>query len=155
MSYFEIYGGRCQDLLNSRERLNVREDGNGEVVVSDLMEIQVRVMLSYWVAVSRYTSIVNESFDVPRRILSRHCMLSLKLAIETAPRMPQSPTTFPPALMYASLDMKPDIDWPIVLNNCSFCGFCSSCSGYMSDCAALRRHLGAHRPPVSHRSGRI
>lgn len=40
VSYFEIYGGRCQDLLNSRERLNVREDGNGEVVVSDLMEIQ-------------------------------------------------------------------------------------------------------------------
>ncbi len=40
VSYFEIYGGRCQDLLNSRQRLNVREDGNGEVVVSDLMELQ-------------------------------------------------------------------------------------------------------------------
>jgi hypothetical protein len=36
----EIYGGRCQDLLNSRHRLNVREDGAGEVVVSDLMELQ-------------------------------------------------------------------------------------------------------------------
>lgn len=31
VSYFEIYGGRCQDLLNSRQRLNVREDGGGEV----------------------------------------------------------------------------------------------------------------------------
>ena len=40
VSYFEIYGGRCQDLLNSRQRLNVREDGGGEVVVSDLMELQ-------------------------------------------------------------------------------------------------------------------
>lgn len=40
VSYFEIYGGRCQDLLNSRQRLNVREDGNGEVVVGDLMELQ-------------------------------------------------------------------------------------------------------------------
>jgi kinesin family protein 2/24 len=39
VSYFEIYGGRCQDLLNSRQRLNVREDGSGEVVVSDLMEL--------------------------------------------------------------------------------------------------------------------
>ncbi len=39
VSYFEIYGGRCQDLLNSRQRLNVREDGGGEVVVSDLLEI--------------------------------------------------------------------------------------------------------------------
>jgi len=42
VSYFEIYGGRCQDLLNSRQRLNVREDGNGEVVVSELMEIEAR-----------------------------------------------------------------------------------------------------------------
>lgn len=40
VSYFEIYGGRCQDLLNSRQRLNVREDGGGEVVVSDLMEVE-------------------------------------------------------------------------------------------------------------------
>mmetsp|Transcript_21880 Transcript_21880/g.36614 ORF Transcript_21880/g.36614 Transcript_21880/m.36614 type:complete len:634 (+) Transcript_21880:62-1963(+) len=40
VSYFEIYGGRCQDLLNSRQRLNVREDGNGEVVVSELMEME-------------------------------------------------------------------------------------------------------------------
>lgn len=39
VSYFEIYGGRCQDLLNNRQRLNVREDGNGEVVVSDLLEV--------------------------------------------------------------------------------------------------------------------
>jgi len=40
VSYFEIYGGRCQDLLNNRQRLNVREDGTGEVVVGDLLEIE-------------------------------------------------------------------------------------------------------------------
>ena len=30
ISFFEIYGGRCQDLLNNRNRLNVREDGGGK-----------------------------------------------------------------------------------------------------------------------------
>lgn len=41
VSFFEIYGGRCQDLLNERSRLNIREDGGGEVVVGDLVELQV------------------------------------------------------------------------------------------------------------------
>ena len=40
ISFFEIYGGRCQDLLNNRNRLNVREDGGGEVVVSDIEEME-------------------------------------------------------------------------------------------------------------------
>lgn len=40
VTYYEIYGGRCQDLLNNRNKLNVREDGNGEVIVSDLYEVQ-------------------------------------------------------------------------------------------------------------------
>mmetsp|Transcript_20826 Transcript_20826/g.28312 ORF Transcript_20826/g.28312 Transcript_20826/m.28312 type:complete len:642 (-) Transcript_20826:506-2431(-) len=41
VSFFEIYGGRCQDLLNERHRLIVREDGKGEVHVSGLEEFQV------------------------------------------------------------------------------------------------------------------
>jgi len=41
VSFFEIYGGRCQDLLNNRCRLNVREDGKGEVVVAGLEEVEV------------------------------------------------------------------------------------------------------------------
>jgi kinesin family protein 2/24 len=41
VSFFEIYGGRCQDLLNERSRLNIREDGGGEVVVGDLCELRV------------------------------------------------------------------------------------------------------------------
>ena len=41
VSFFEIYGGRCQDLLNERSKLSVREDGQGEVVVADLTEVPV------------------------------------------------------------------------------------------------------------------
>jgi kinesin family member 2/24 len=41
VSFFEIYGGRCQDLLNNRNKLCVREDGQGEVVVAELMELPV------------------------------------------------------------------------------------------------------------------
>mmetsp|Transcript_41184 Transcript_41184/g.54199 ORF Transcript_41184/g.54199 Transcript_41184/m.54199 type:complete len:644 (+) Transcript_41184:338-2269(+) len=39
VSFFEIYGGRCQDLLNRRHRLNIREDGKGEVVIGELSEM--------------------------------------------------------------------------------------------------------------------
>lgn len=39
VSFFEIYGGRCQDLLN-RKRLTIREDGAGEVQIVDLEEVQ-------------------------------------------------------------------------------------------------------------------
>lgn len=39
MSFFEIYGGRCQDLLH-RKRLTIREDGAGEVQIVDLEEVQ-------------------------------------------------------------------------------------------------------------------
>uniref|UniRef100_K3WQ88 Kinesin-like protein n=1 Tax=Globisporangium ultimum (strain ATCC 200006 / CBS 805.95 / DAOM BR144) TaxID=431595 RepID=K3WQ88_GLOUD len=39
VSFFEIYGGRCQDLLH-RKRLTIREDGAGEVQIVDLEEVQ-------------------------------------------------------------------------------------------------------------------
>ena len=38
VSFYEIYGGRCQDLLNHRHRLVVREDGKGEVHIAGLQE---------------------------------------------------------------------------------------------------------------------
>jgi len=41
VAIFEIYGGRLQDLLNNRNRLKVLEDGKGEVVISELKEIEV------------------------------------------------------------------------------------------------------------------
>lgn len=31
LSFFEIYGGRCQDLLNGRAKVTIREDGAGRV----------------------------------------------------------------------------------------------------------------------------
>ena len=40
VSFFELYGGRVQDLLNDRRRLKVLEDGKGEVVVSGLEEFE-------------------------------------------------------------------------------------------------------------------
>ena len=39
VSFFEIYGARVQDLLKGRQRLAVREDGKGEVVISGLEEV--------------------------------------------------------------------------------------------------------------------
>uniref|UniRef100_A0A7S4JQC1 Kinesin-like protein n=1 Tax=Odontella aurita TaxID=265563 RepID=A0A7S4JQC1_9STRA len=38
VTFFEIYGGRIQDLLNERKRLKLLEDGKGEVVVAGLEE---------------------------------------------------------------------------------------------------------------------
>lgn len=40
VAFFELYGGRVQDLLNNRQRLKVLEDGKGEVVVSGLEEFE-------------------------------------------------------------------------------------------------------------------
>jgi kinesin family protein 2/24 len=41
ISFFEMYGGFVQDLLNDRNRLKVLEDGNGEIIVTGLLEKQV------------------------------------------------------------------------------------------------------------------
>mmetsp|Transcript_19887 Transcript_19887/g.54842 ORF Transcript_19887/g.54842 Transcript_19887/m.54842 type:complete len:601 (-) Transcript_19887:173-1975(-) len=40
ISFFEMYGGSIQDLLNQRQRLKVLEDGKGEVIVAGLSERQ-------------------------------------------------------------------------------------------------------------------
>lgn len=41
MSFFEIYRGRCQDLLHKRRRLQIREDGKKEVQIIGLEETKV------------------------------------------------------------------------------------------------------------------
>ena len=41
VSFFEIYGGRCIDLLNKRSKLSIREDGRGNVVVGGICEREV------------------------------------------------------------------------------------------------------------------
>ena len=38
LSFFEIYGGRCFDLLNERTKLTILEDGNGNIKVQGLVE---------------------------------------------------------------------------------------------------------------------
>lgn len=38
VSFFEMYGGNIQDLLNKRERLKILEDGKGEINVTGLTE---------------------------------------------------------------------------------------------------------------------
>lgn len=46
MSFFEIYGGRCYDLLNKNKRVEVLEDGNNEVLsqlVADPLRSRFRV----------------------------------------------------------------------------------------------------------------
>ena len=53
VSFFEIYGGRCQDLLRERARLQVREDGRGDVHVVGLAETPVEDAESLLAAISR------------------------------------------------------------------------------------------------------
>ena len=40
VAFYELYGGRIQDLLNNRQKLRILEDGKGEVVVSGLEEFE-------------------------------------------------------------------------------------------------------------------
>ncbi|GAX20275.1 kinesin family member 2/24 [Fistulifera solaris] len=40
VSFFELYGGYVQDLLNDRNRVKVLEDGKGEVVIAGLTEVE-------------------------------------------------------------------------------------------------------------------
>ena len=44
VSFFEIYGGRCQDLLHDRKRLTVREDGKGAVQLAGLEDCNAKTV---------------------------------------------------------------------------------------------------------------
>ncbi|EGR29403.1 kinesin motor domain protein [Ichthyophthirius multifiliis] len=41
INYFEIYGGKCFDLLNDRNQLQILEDKNNNIQIQNLMEFQV------------------------------------------------------------------------------------------------------------------
>lgn len=41
MSFFEMYGGFVQDLLNERNRLKILEDGKGEIHINGLVEMDI------------------------------------------------------------------------------------------------------------------
>ena len=36
ISFFEIYGGRCLDLLNDKAVVNILEDGSGNIQIQEL-----------------------------------------------------------------------------------------------------------------------
>lgn len=38
MSFFEIYGGKCMDLLNNKKQLQILEDKNNKIQVFGLEE---------------------------------------------------------------------------------------------------------------------
>ena len=38
MSFFEIYGGKCMDLLNNKNKLQILEDKNNKIQVFGLVE---------------------------------------------------------------------------------------------------------------------
>ena len=38
VSFFELYGGRCRDLLFKHNKVEIREDGHGRVVAQGLQE---------------------------------------------------------------------------------------------------------------------
>jgi len=40
LSFFELYGGFVQDLLNDRTRLKILEDGRGEINITGLLEVE-------------------------------------------------------------------------------------------------------------------
>lgn len=42
VSFYEIYGGRCFDLLNGGRKVQILEDGNNEVQIFGLIEKQAR-----------------------------------------------------------------------------------------------------------------
>ena len=83
VSYFEIYGGRCQDLLNSRQRLNVREDGSGEIIVSELMEMKAETVDALHAIIEtgnrNRTTHATESNDVSSR---SHAICQITLRME-------------------------------------------------------------------------
>ena len=42
MSFFELYGGKCVDLLNNKKQLPIQEDGQNKIQVVGLTERQAR-----------------------------------------------------------------------------------------------------------------
>lgn len=71
ITFFEIYGGRIQDLLNDRRRLKVLEDGKGEVVISGLEEFEANDPSEFFTLVDtgnkRRTTHATEANDTSSR----------------------------------------------------------------------------------------
>jgi kinesin family protein 2/24 len=55
ISFFEIYGGNCYDLLAGRKPLKVLEDGKGEVNVIGMVEQRVKNTYDVLTAIDKGT----------------------------------------------------------------------------------------------------
>lgn len=65
VSFYEIYSGRCFDLLNNKQKLSIMEDGAGLVNIPNLKEIQADTP-------SALLQIINGAFDSR----TTHCTIS-------------------------------------------------------------------------------
>ncbi|RLN88782.1 hypothetical protein BBJ28_00008420 [Nothophytophthora sp. Chile5] len=79
VSFFEIYGGRCQDLLH-RQVLTIREDGNGEVQIVDLEEVQPQTTEELLQVISKGNSLRTTHATEVNDVSSRsHCICQINL----------------------------------------------------------------------------
>ncbi|KAG6609394.1 Diatom spindle kinesin-1 [Phytophthora cinnamomi] len=79
VSFFEIYGGRCQDLLH-RQVLTIREDGAGEVQIVDLEEVQPQNTEELLQVISKGNSLRTTHATEMNDVSSRsHCICQINL----------------------------------------------------------------------------
>ncbi|KAG7393703.1 hypothetical protein PHYPSEUDO_004466 [Phytophthora pseudosyringae] len=79
VSFFEIYGGRCQDLLH-RQVLTIREDGAGEVQIVDLEEVQPQDTEELLQVISKGNSLRTTHATEVNDVSSRsHCICQINL----------------------------------------------------------------------------
>ncbi|KAL3666550.1 hypothetical protein V7S43_008179 [Phytophthora oleae] len=79
VSFFEIYGGRCQDLLH-RQVLTIREDGAGEVQIVDLEEVQPQNTEELLQVISKGNSLRTTHATEVNDVSSRsHCICQINL----------------------------------------------------------------------------
>ncbi|POM69001.1 Kinesin-like protein [Phytophthora palmivora] len=79
VSFFEIYGGRCQDLLH-RQVLTIREDGAGEVQIVDLEEVQPQNTDELLQVISKGNSLRTTHATEVNDVSSRsHCICQINL----------------------------------------------------------------------------
>jgi len=88
VAFFELYGGRVQDLLNERQRLRILEDGRGEIVVSGLEEFEANDPKEFLALVDKgnknRTTHATEANDTSSR---SHAICQINLRSKTTNRL--------------------------------------------------------------------
>ncbi|KAK1947918.1 Diatom spindle kinesin-1 [Phytophthora citrophthora] len=87
VSFFEIYGGRCQDLLH-RQVLTIREDGAGEVQIVDLEEVQPQDTEELLQVINKGNSLRTTHATEVNDVSSRsHCICQINLREKESGRL--------------------------------------------------------------------